>query len=112
MRCCKDRPKFLFDDTISVSYKLEGGSHKQVVYGSKAREIVQNIHRPSGRACRKGGVRKAMAEFQSHYYFKGIEHSVRETLRECSGTCNRLRFKQNGSSKADPLLFCNGESSD
>ena len=100
---CKDRPKFLFDDTISVLYKLEGNSRKQVVYGSKAREIVQNIHRPSGRACRKGGVRKVMAEFQSHYYCKGIEHIVRETLRECSGTCNRLRVLK--TRKAPPKLI-------
>ena len=51
---CKDKPKFILDDITSKLYRLEGKSRKEVLYESKAREVIQNIHRPPGRACRKG----------------------------------------------------------
>ena len=64
---------------------------KEVLYESKAREIVQHIHRPPGRACRKASVRAVVEEFQSKYFCKGIDQIARETLRNCNGTCKRLQ---------------------
>ena len=75
---CKDKPKFVLDDITSKLYRLEGMSHKEVLYKSKAREVIQNIHRPPGRACRKGGVRKVLEEFKSQFYCKGMDGIVRQ----------------------------------
>ena len=100
---CKDKPKFVLDDITSKLYRLEGMSRKEVLYESKAREVIQNIHRPPGRACRKGGVRKVLEEFKSQFYCKGMDGIVRQTLKECSGTCNRLKALKTG--KAPPNLI-------
>ena len=100
---CKDKPKFILDVITSKVYRLEGKSRKEVLYESKAREVIQNIHRPPGRACRKGGVRKVLEDFKSQFYCKGMNGIVRQTLKECSGTCNRLRALKTG--KAPPNLI-------
>lgn len=88
---CKKRPKFAFDECKSKLYRVQSGHNKEVLYESKAREIVQHIHRPPGRACRKASIRAVVEEFQSKYFCKGIDKIARETLRNCNGTCKRLQ---------------------
>ena len=88
---CKSRPKFVYDESKLTLYRVQGGQNKEVLYESKAREVVQHIHRPPGRACRKASVRAVVEEFQSNYFCKGIDNIVRETLRNCNGTCKRLQ---------------------
>ena len=48
-----------------------------------AREVIQNMYSPTGRACKKGGVRKVLEEFKSQFYCKGIDGIVRQILKEC-----------------------------
>ena len=88
---CKSRPKFVYDESKLTLYRVQGGQNKEVLYESKTREVVQHIHRPPGRACRKASVRAVVEEFQSNYFCKGIDNIVRETLRNCNGTCKRLQ---------------------
>ena len=37
-----------------------------------------------------------LEEFKSQFYCKGMDGIVRQTLKECSGTCNRLRALKTG----------------
>ena len=89
---CKDRPKFV----NSKLYRLEGMSQKEELYESKAREVIQNIRRLPGRACRKGCVGRVQ--------IPRMDGIVFQTLKECSGTCNILKALKTGkapSSKSD-----------
>lgn len=86
---CKDKPKYAFHENNLV--RIDGQATKIVVHEKQAEEIVRRLHKPEGRACRAGGVRKVFEEFQSRYFLKGCDKLVRKVLRECTGTCQRLK---------------------
>ena len=65
------------------------------MYESKAREVIQNIRRLPGRACRKGCVGRVQ--------IPRMDGIVLQTLKECSGTCNILKALRTG--KAPPNLI-------
>ena len=44
-----------------------------------------------------------LEEFKSQFHCKGMDGIVRQALKECSGTCNRLRALKTG--KAPPILI-------
>jgi hypothetical protein len=48
-------PKSTITGTGSICKKAQVKLKKEVVHGRRAREIIQQLHRPSGRACREDG---------------------------------------------------------
>ena len=108
---CKSKPKFSYqNDTL---LRTEGESCKIVVHEQLARTIISNIHKPEGKACRPGGVRKVVEKFQSEYYLKDCDQVVRTVLSECTGMCKRLKAlktRKQTTTKAHKNIFTHGES--
>ena len=43
--------------TFAMKKRVEFYTVKEVVHANRACEIIKNIHRPQGRACRKDGIK-------------------------------------------------------
>ena len=86
-------------------------SRKEVLYESKPREVIQNIHRLPGRACRKGGVRKCWKSsnpsFTAKEWMGLFVKGVQWNLQQVKSFKNRK-----STSKSDPDICCDGESSE
>ena len=91
---CKSKPNFCYDEESGTSYRLTCEGRKEVVHANRAWEIIKNIHRPPGRACRKDGINAIVKCFSQQYDCKGVRKMVQDVKANCDGTC-----KKNGNSK-------------
>ena len=86
-------------------------SRKEVLYESKPREVIQNIHRLPGRGCRKGEVRKCWKSsnpsFTAKEWMGLFVKGVQWNLQQVKSFKNRK-----STSRFDPDIPCDGESSD
>ena len=87
---CKSKPNFCYDEGSGTLYRLSSEGRREVVHANRAREIINNIHRPQGRACRKDGINAIVKCFSQQYDCKGVRKIVQDVKANCDGTCKRM----------------------
>ena len=83
---------------------LVKGGRKQYIATNRAREIIKNIHRPQGRACRKDGINAIVKCFSQQYDCKGVRKMVQDVKANCDGTCKKMAALK--TRKPPPKLMC------
>ena len=86
----KSKPNFCYDEESGTLYRLTGEGRKEVVHANRAWEIIKNIHRPQGRACRKDGINAIVKCFSQQYDCKGVRKMVQDVKANCDGTCKKM----------------------
>ena len=94
---CKRNPNFTYDEENHALYRLSSGKRKEVVHGRRAREIIQQLHHPSGRTCRKDGINGLI----NRTYPEGKSHSSRYLATYTSYDCKKILLKYKCYNHAD-----------
>ena len=79
----KQNLSFLYSGSCKRNPNFTSGNRKEVVHGRRAREIIQQLHRPSGRTCRKDGINGLIKAFCQQYECKGIRKIAQEVKSTC-----------------------------
>ena len=101
---CKSKPNFCYDEESGTSYRLTGEGRKEVVHANRAWEIIKNIHRPPGRACRKDGINAIVKCISQQYDCKGVRKMVQDVKANCDGTCKKMATLK--TQNPPPKLIC------
>ena len=79
-----------YDEESGTLYRLTGEGRKEVVHTNRAWEIIKNIHRPQGRACRKDGINAIVKCLSQQYDCKGVRKMVQDVKANCDATCKKM----------------------